>query len=81
MKDDHWKGEHLVRIQRNPHAGSGTNMKTRKVNRKAAAKVERRARIQVLHAKGLTETDIAATVGCSHTCVRNDLAALGLKRN
>lgn len=79
MSDD-WKGEHLVRIPRNPHAGSGLNMKTKTIHTKKANTIARREKVAKLVGTGLTETDMAAKLGCSHTCIRNDLRALGLVR-
>jgi len=76
---DDWRGEHLIRIPRQrPHGGGGYNMKSHGINGKQAARSARRERVQVLHAKGMTMTDIAATIGCSHSSVRADLIAMGL---
>ena len=78
MNDDSWKGEHLIHVPRNPDAGRGLNMKTRKINGRLAARIARREKVVVLHETGMTPTDIGATIGCSHSAVRSDLIAMGM---
>ena len=74
-----WRGEHFLKVPKNPHAGGGHNMKTPKVDPKRAATIARREKLAGMVGKGLTETDIAAQLGVSRSCIRSDLKHLGLQ--
>lgn len=74
-----WRGEKFYKVPKNPHAGGGLNMKQPKKQTRRAITIARREKLAGLVGKGLTETDIAATLGVSQTCIRADLKALGMK--
>ena len=62
-----WRGEHLLRVPKVPQGGM--NMKTSKADAKRAQTIARREKLSGLVGKGLTETDIAAQLGVSRSCI------------
>lgn len=75
-----WRGEKHFKVKRNSSGGGGFNMKSPIKQNRQNAVIKRRDKVAILHGQGLTETDIAASVGCSATSVYKDLVALGLKK-
>lgn len=74
-----WRGEHFLKVK--PAVFGGQNMKKatgRKSNNLKRIEA-RRASVTELHKAGKAETEIAATLGCSHSTVYHDLAAMGLR--
>lgn len=73
-----WKGERFYHVPRvvkvQPDAPKLTG-----AEQKIAARDARRKKLVDMIGKDLTETDLAATLGVSRTCIRADLKALGLK--
>lgn len=74
VRDENWQGKEFLRIERS--ASGGGNYRLRGA---ALERFDRRVKVKQLHAQGLKETDIAAAVGCSQTCVVMDLKLAGLK--
>lgn len=71
---DDWKGKHLLHIGRSASGGGNYRLLGAALDR-----FNRRVQVKRLHELGKSETDIAAAVGCSQTCVIKDLKLAGLK--
>lgn len=74
-----WRGEHFWKVPKNPHSPRNFDVSKPKIAPKQAEAIARREKLAGLVGKGLTETDIAAQLGVSRSCIRSDLKALGLQ--
>ena len=74
-----WRGEHFLKVPKNPHSPRNFDVSKPKIAPKQAEAIARREKLAGLVGKGLTETDIAAQLGVSRSCIRSDLKHLGLQ--